>query len=299
MTARPRIILTGSGGLIGKALTRRLRELGYEVIPFRSRSEGVRAMDSDRGTIDRDSLEGAAAVIHLAGESIARRWSPAACERILRSRKEGTRLLAETLASLREKPELFLSMSGTSRYGIRRDETVDENSPTTEEGFLGLVAREWEQATLPAEQAGIRTVRLRTGVVLAASGGALRAMLPAFRLGLGGPIGSGRQRMSWIRLGDLVELIIWAISNKSIRGPLNAVAPTPVSQAEFAHALGHALRRPAFLPLPAWVISLLFGKMGRETILSDLAVKPTAALAGGFRFQTPELADALPLALRE
>ena len=278
MAARPRIILTGAGGLIGRALSRRLTELGYEVVPFRSRAEGPLAMNAARGTIDREALEGAAAVIHLAGESIAQRWSTAARERILRSRRDGTRLLAETLAQLRGKPGCFISMSGANRYGICRPERLHEQSSVSEDSFLGLVAKEWEDATLPAQRAGIRTVLLRTGMVLAASGGALRAMLPAFRLGLGGPLGSGRQQISWIRLGELVELIIWILGHHSIRGPLNAVAPSPVSQGEFARTLGRALGRPAFLPTPAWLLSLLLGQMARETVLSDLAVIPAPPL---------------------
>lgn len=299
MAERHRIIVTGAGGLIGRALTRRLTELGYEVVPFRSRRSGPCAMNPADGSIDRASLEGAHAVVHLAGESIAQRWSDSARERILSSRRDGTRLLADTLAGLSHKPRCFISMSGTSRYGLSPAGTVDEKSPTPDEGFLGLVAREWEEAAAPARLAGIRTVNLRTGMVLAASGGALAKMLPAFRLGLGGPIGSGRQRVSWIRLGDLVELIVWALNHDSVSGPVNAVAPGVTTQAEFARCLGKTLGRPAFLPLPAWAVSLLFGQMGRETVLSDLAVRPAVALDGGFRFGTPELPDALSRALRE
>lgn len=299
MSARARIILTGSGGLIGRALSRRLTDLGYAVVPFRSRAEGPLAMNAETGVIDREALEGAAAVIHLAGESIAQRWSPSVRDEILRSRRDGTRLLAETLAGLHRRPGCFISMSGVNRYGIRREGRLGESASVSDDGLLGQVTRAWEESTLPAQQAGIRTVLLRSGMVLAASGGALRAMLPAFRLGLGGPIGSGRQQVSWIRLGDLVALTVWALAHESVRGPLNAVAPTPVTQAEFARELGRALGRPAFMPLPAWVVSLLFGQMGRETLLSDLAVVPEAALGAGFHFATPDLASALPAALQE
>jgi uncharacterized protein (TIGR01777 family) len=299
MTSRRRIILTGATGLVGKAVARQLTALGDEVVPFRSRHDGAGGMNPLTGHIDRGMLEGAFAVIHLAGEPIAQRWSAAAKERILASRRDGTRLLAETLAGLKTKPEIFLSMSGVGRYGIRRDETLTETSPVSTEGFLGEVSAAWELATEPARAAGIRTTCLRTGVVLAASGGALRMMLPAFRLGFGGPLGHGRQQMSWIRLGDLVRLILWCLDQPNLPPALNAVAPAPCSQADFARALGNVLRRPAILPAPAWAVRLLFGQMGEETVLGDLRVTPAAALAAGFRFETPDLPAALARALGE
>lgn len=297
MTARRRIVLTGATGLIGAALSRRLTELGYDVVPFRSRHDGPRGMNHLSGRIDRDTLEGAHAVIHLAGESIAQRWTPAAKERIMASRRDGTRLLAATLAGLKQKPTVFLAMSGINRYGLCRGEILDETSSVSADGFLPAVTEAWENATLPALEGGIRTVLLRTALVLSATGGGLRKMLPAFRFGLGGPIGGGRQKMSWIGLPDLVELIVWAMENPDVRGPLNAVAPQTVTQADFARTLGTALRRPSFLPMPAWALSLLFGQMGRETILGDLAARPAVALAGGFRFAQPDLASALRAAL--
>ena len=299
MTARRRIILTGATGLIGSALSRRLTELGYEVIPFRSRHDGLGGFNHLTGQIDRAALEGAYAVIHLAGESIAQRWSDAAKERIMASRRDGTRLLAETLTSVRQKPEVFISMSGINRYGLHRAETLDESSAPSAEGFLPAVTEAWENATLAASKGGIRTVLLRTSLVLSSTGGGLKKMLPAFRLGLGGPIGGGRQRMSWIGLPDLIELIVWCLDNQAIRGPLNAVAPQAVTQAEFAHTLGAVLRRPSFLPMPAWALSMLFGQMGRETILSDLAARPAVALDGGFRFAKPNLDSALRQAIGE
>jgi len=299
MSSRRRIILTGATGLVGKAVARQLAALGYEVIPFRSRHDGPGGMNHLSGHIDREMLEGAFAVIHLAGEPIAQRWSAAAKQRILASRRDGTRLLAEALAGLRTKPEVFISMSGVGRYGVRRDGMLTETSPLSTEGFLGEVSAAWENAVEPARAAGIRTTCLRTGVVLAASGGALKLMLPAFRCGLGGPIGSGRQQMSWIRLGDLVRLILWCLEQPSLPPALNAVAPEPSPQADFARALGHVLGRPAFLPAPAWAVRLLFGQMGDETILGDLRVTPAAAMAAGFRFETPDLPSALARALGE
>jgi uncharacterized protein (TIGR01777 family) len=299
MIAPRKVILTGATGLVGKAVAKHLGALGYAVVPFRSRHDGPGGMNHLTGQIDRTALEGAFAVIHLAGEPIAQRWSAAAKERIMASRRDGTRLLAEALAGLQAKPELFLSMSGVGRYGIRRQETLTETSSVSSEGFLGQVSAAWEQAVEPARAAGIRTTCLRTGVVLAASGGALRMMLPAFRLGLGGPIGNGRQQMSWIGLGDLVRLIVWCLDQPTLPPALNAVGPEPCSQADFARALGKVLRRPAFLPAPAWAVRLLFGQMGDETVLGDLRVTPEASLAAGFRFETPDLPSALARALGE
>jgi len=306
MPARPRIVLTGATGLVGRALTKALVAQGYEVDPLRSRTQGPGGMD-DHGWFDTDFLEGAHAVIHLAGEPIAQRWTAAAKERILSSRVKNTSMVACNVAfgalELRYAPKIFLSMSGISRYGIHRPgETLTESSEVSEEGFLGLVSAAWEKAaTEPYDYPpiGIRTVLLRTGVVLAASGGALKKMLPAFKAGLGGPIGSGEQQVSWIRLGDLVRLIVWALEHPTLSGPLNAVAPQPVSQREFARTLGSVLNRPAFVPLPAFAVSLLFGQMGRETLLSDLAVLPERALADGFAFETPDLPSALRAALCE
>ena len=299
MTASRRIILTGATGLIGSALSRRLTELGYEVIPFRSRHDESGGFNHLTGQIDRAALEGAYAVIHLAGESIAQRWSDAAKERIMASRRDGTRLLADALAHLSHKPTVFISMSGVNRYGLHRTETLDESSAVSAAGFLPAVTEAWENATQAASEGGIRTVLLRTSLVLSSNGGGLQKMLPAFRLGLGGPIGGGQQRMSWIGLPDLIELIVWCLDNQAIRGPLNAVAPQTVTQAEFARTLGAILRRPSFLPMPAWALSILFGQMGRETILSDLAARPAAALDGGFRFAKPDLASALRQAIGE
>lgn len=308
MTAtRPRIVLTGATGLVGRALTKALIARGYEVAPLRSRTQDPGGMDAASGWIDGSFLEGAHAVIHLAGEPIAQRWTAAAQERILSSREKSTRLLAVELALrppvLRHPPKVFLSMSGINRYGIHRPgETLTESSAVSDEGFLGQVSAAWEKAATPegvSAQRGIRTVLLRTGMVLAASGGALKAMLPAFKAGLGGRVGSGLQQVSWIRLGDLVSLIIWALESPWVEGPLNAVAPHPVSQAEFARALGQAVRRPAVIPAPAWAVKLLFGQMGAETLLADLAVVPTKALEGGFTWSTPDLPAALDAALRE
>ena len=299
MSENLKVILTGANGLIGKALTLRLKDLGYTVVALRSRTLGPKGMDGASGWIDRASLEGAHAVIHLAGAPIAGRWTKARRQRITASRVDGTQLLASTLAELSHKPAIFLSMSGISRYGIQREGFLDEASPVSEAGFLGKLSAEWEKATAPAQAAGIRTTVLRCGVVLAASGGALKLMLPAFRLGLGGRIGDGLQKFSWIRLGDLVELILWCLRCPVCPPVINATAPGVVRQGEFARALSAQLHRPCFLPVPAWVVRAIFGQMGVETLLSDLHVEPMAAVKAGFRFATPTLDTALPLALGE
>ncbi len=294
MTARPRIVLTGANGLIGRALTKALATRGYEVVPLKSRTRGPGGMDVDSGWIDSGALEGSHAAIHLAGEPIAQRWTTQAKERILSSRAASTRLIAQALGKLKHPPSAFLCMSGVNRYGIHRPgETLSESSEVSNRGFLAQVSEAWERETQSAIDAGIRTVWLRTGMVLAGSGGALRKMRLPFSLGLGGPVGSGAQQISWIRLGDLVRLICWALETTDLRGPLNAVAPQPISQKDFARALAQTLRRPAFAPLPGFMVKTLFGQMGQETLLADLAVVPARALAGGFAFETPDLPSAL------
>jgi len=294
-----RIIITGANGMVGRALTALLQTQGYTVVPFSSRTNASNGMNATTGWIDKKCLENSLAVIHLAGEPIAQWWTASTKKKIFQSRAEGTALLARTLAELKNPPQVFISMSGINRYGTHRpNEILTERSLTSNQGFLSEVSAAWEQASQPAA-AKIRTVQLRTGVVLAASGGALKSMLPAFKLGLGGPIGGGTQQMSWIRLGDLTALIAWIITHPDCHGPINAVAPETVSQKVFAQSLGHVLSRPSFAPMPRWVISVLFGQMGRETVLSDLRVYPQVALASGYKFSTPDLASALLIALRE
>ena len=300
MSDRPRIVLTGATGLIGRALAKALAKSGYTVTALQSRTRGPGGMDVATGWVDDAFLEGAEAVIHLSGEPIAQRWTMAAKARILTSRVEGTRLLAAALARLKQPPKAFISMSGINRYGVwRPGESVTEASSLSNIGFLAEISEQWEMATQAAQERGIRTVWLRTGLVLAGSGGALQKMRLPFSLGLGGPIGSGQQRLSWIRLGDLIRLIQWALATPSIQGAVNAVAPQPVSQRTFARYLGQALHRPAILPLPAFAVGLVFGEMGRETLLGDLAVTPAKALTAGFVFETPDLPSALRAALCE
>ena len=296
----PRVILTGAHGLVGKAVGGTLIEDGFSVFPLKSRQQGPMSMDTSAGWIDKDFLENAHAVVHLAGEPIAQCWTEATKNRILLSRTESTALLASTLAQLRNPPKVFISISGINRYGFHRPkEILTEKSAVSRQGFLGEVTEAWEAATAPAKAAGIRTVHLRTGLVLAASGGALKTMLPAFSAGLGGRIGPGTQHMSWIRLGDLASLVAWIVRNDKIEGAVNAVAPHPVTQMAFAHELGRVLKRPTCIPMPTWLVTTLFGQMGKETLLADLAVMPDVALKSGFKFNSPQLNTALVKAMRE
>jgi uncharacterized protein (TIGR01777 family) len=296
----PRVILTGAHGLIGQAVGGTLIQDGFCVFPLRSRQQGPMSMDTASGWIDKNFLENAHAIVHLAGEPIAQRWTEASKNRILLSRTESTALLANTLAQLKNPPKVFISISGINRYGYNRpNEILTEESQVKPDGFLGEVTEAWEAATYPAKVAGIRTIHLRTGLVLAASGGALKTMLPAFVAGLGGRIGPGTQYLSWIRLGDLASMISWIIKNEEIHGAVNGVAPYPLTQMAFAEELGKILNRPTSIPMPTWLVSTLFGQMGSETLLADLNVVPAVALKSGFKFSTPEIKSALGKALKE
>jgi uncharacterized protein (TIGR01777 family) len=290
------VAITGASGLIGRALLARLRLNGTRVRRL------VRAPDPDspddivwdpmRGVLDPRDLEGVESVIHLAGEPIAQRWTGTRREAIRESRVRGTELLARALAALDRKPSVLLSGSAVGFYGDRGDEAVDEESPPGTD-FLAGVAREWEQATGAAKDAGIRVVLLRTGIVLSPHGGALERLLPPFRLGVGGPIGSGRQWMSWIALDDHLRAMEHAIATTGLHGPVNVVAPNAVTNAEFAATLGRVLGRPALVTVPSFALELLYGEMARATILAGQRVLPKALLRNGFHFDYPTLEEAL------
>lgn len=292
-----RIALTGSAGLVGTALRRFLSCGGHEVWPLVRRIplEGKREIfwDPVRSAIDRSSLEGMDAVIHLAGENIgAGRWSPKRKEGILQSREQGTRLLVETLAALRNPPKVLLSSSAIGFYGDRGAEVLDEQSPAGH-GFLSEVCQAWEAACEPARKAGIRVCHVRTGIVLSPLGGALAKMLPPFWMGGGGVIGSGDQWMSWISLEDLVGIFHFLIHSKDIEGPVNATAPGALTNRDFTKILGRVLGRPTVLPLPGSVVRMIFGEMGQALLLEGQRVEPHKLLKGGFRFLYPELEPAL------
>jgi uncharacterized protein (TIGR01777 family) len=243
-------------------------------------------------SIDVSALEGIDAVVHLAGENIAARWTATQKAKIRDSRVRGTQLLCETLARLSSPPQVLVSASAIGYYGDRGEEILTEESPPGR-GFLPEVCRAWEAATEAAKQRGMRVVILRLGMVLSAAGGALAKMLPPFRLGLGGMVGSGRQYMSWIALDDVVGTIQHAIVTDALQGPTNAVAPQAVTNQEFTRTLGKALGRPTLLPLPAFAARLMFGEMADELLLASTRVQPTKLLGSGYRFRYPELEDAL------
>src|SRR5712671_1906678 len=291
-----KIVVSGSTGLIGSALTVALKGRDHEVVPLvrRHPSPGERAVawDPERGTIDRAGLEGADAVIHLAGENVFGRWSPAKKQRIYDSRVKGTRLVSDALAGLHRPPATLLAASAIGYYGDRGDEAVTEDS-TPGEDFLAHVARDWEAATAVATRAGTRVVNMRMGVVLATTGGALAKMLPAFRLGLGGAVGSGNQYLSWIALADVLNAIPHLLEKADLVGPVNMTAPAPVTNREFARTLGKVLGRPAVVTVPAFALRIAFGTEGAAMLQSGQRVLPTRLLASGFNFGLPDVEKTL------
>jgi len=298
---RLRVAVTGASGLIGRALVPFLTTGGHDVVRMvrgRTRDHGVR-WDYETGRIDTDGLEGMDAVVHLAGENIGARWTRERRRRILESRVIGTRFVAEALARLRRRPRVLVSASAVGIYGNRGDELLTEASPTRTgtEDFLTETGRDWEAATEPARAAGIRTVTPRFGIVLTPAGGALGRMLPAFRLGLGGPLGSGRQWMSWVAIDDVVGAIHHALMSESLEGAVNATAPNPVTGREFAATLGRVLARPALLPVPAPALRLVFGEMADVALLSSTRAMPARLQESGYEFRYPELERALRFVL--
>ena len=294
---RLRVAITGASGLVGRALTAFLLTGGHRVdrVLRRQPEAGTTDLrwDPAAGELDPAPLEGVDAVVHLAGERIdAGRWTRARRERILQSRSEGTRLLCERLAGLSRKPRLLVSASAIGFYGDRGAEALDENS-VAGAGFLAGVCRDWEDATEPAAAAGIRVVRLRLGIVVAGAGGALARMLPLARLGLGGPIGSGQQWMSWIAIDDLIGAVHQLLYSDEVSGAVNAVAPAPLPNRDFARVLGHVLGRPAFLPVPAFVLRTAFGRLADEALLASARVDGARLRESGFEFLYPNLEAAL------
>ena len=295
------IVVSGSHGLIGSALLPKLAAAGHRTRRLvRTSAAGPDEIGWDlrEGTIDRRALEGVDAVIHLAGAGIAdHRWTDQYKREILESRKASTKLLAEAIATLDRRPEVFLSGSAIGIYGARGDDVVDETS-TLGTGFLADVCRAWEAATARAEEAGIRTVHLRTGIVLSPDGGALKKQLPLFRLGLGGRIGKGKQWQSWISVDDEVAAIIYLLA-ADLSGPVNLTAPNPVTGAAFAATLGRVVHRPARLPVPSLGPRLMLGSELADSLLfTGQNVRPEVLLAAGFPFAHPELEAALKALLR-
>lgn len=288
-----RIAISGASGRLGSALAAFLTSGGHRVDALVRRSPVLGSSeifwDPGRGELDVAALEGVDAVAHLAGESIAGgRWDLQRKRRILRSRAQGTRLLCERLAQLERPPKTLLSASAIGYYGDRGEEVVDESSELGS-GFLADVCQAWEAATAPARDAGIRVIHVRTGVVLSARGGVLRQLLLPFRLGLGGPVGTGRQYMSWIVLDDAVGAFAHLLFSTELAGAVNVVAPQPVTNAAFARGLGRVLKRPAAIRLPAAMIQLAFGEMGRELLLFGVRASSAELERSGFRFLYPTL----------
>jgi len=292
------VAVTGASGLVGRNLCAFLSTAGHRVtrIVRRPGPDDV-GWDPMQGRLDPAALEGVDAVVHLAGESIlGLRWTAAKKRAIRESRVRGTRLLADTFAKMASPPATLVSASAVGFYGDRPDEVVDESSAPGQ-GFLADVCRDWEAAALAAEQTGTRVVRLRIGVVLTASGGALAAQLPLFRLGLGGPVGHGRQGLSWIGLDDLIYAIHFVLGRGDVSGAVDATAPGAVSSKAFARELGRVLRRPAVLPAPAFALRWLLGEMAEEMLLGGAFARPGALETAGFRFTHPDLASSLAFEL--
>lgn len=290
-----RVAISGASGLIGSALAASLRADGHQVQPLRrgrSARPGEIGWDPAAGVVDAAALDGVDAVVNLAGEPIDHRWTAERKRRIRESRVGATTLLARTLAGLARPPRVFLSASAVGIYGDRGDEILDERS-TLGTDWLARLVQDWEAAAEPASAAGIRVVRLRTGVVLSPRSGMLARVLPFFRAGVGGPMGRGRNWMSWISLTDAVRALRFLLDAERIAGPVDVVAPNPVRNSEFADILGVVLRRPAILPVPAFALELVYGEMARETILASQRAEATVLREAGFEYEWPTMEAAL------
>ncbi len=296
-----RVLVTGSTGLIGSKLSAFLINNNHRVARLVRRvPSGADEIgwNPSSGTLDASAMEGIDAAVHLAGESIATRWTIEKKRRIHDSRVQGTRLLAQSIARLSNPPKVLVSVSAIGYYGDRGEEQLTETD-SMGSGFLPELCREWENATIAASQRGIRVVIPRIGMVLSAEGGALSLMLPVFRLGIGGRIGNGRQYMSWISIDDLVGIINHAITCESLQGPVNAVSPNPVTNQIFTKTLGQVLSRPALFALPSFAARLALGQMADEALLSSARVLPARLTESGYKFAFPELEDALRHILRK
>ena len=291
-----RLAVTGASGLIGNRLCTSLSGAGHEVLRLVRRPAATPdeiPWNPARGEILSRELNGLDAVIHLGGENLAAaRWTPGQKESIYHSRVDSTALLCDALAGLKEKPQVLLTASAIGYYGDRGEEILTEESPSGND-FLARVCRDWEEATLPARQAGIRVVRLRFGVVLSSEGGLLGKLLPFFRWGLGGRLGDGRQVVSWIGREDLVRAIVFLASQPLVRGPVNLTAPGAVTNREFTATLARVVRRPALFPLPARLIRWVWGERGEALMLKSSRVKPEILEKSGFVFTHPDLVSAL------
>lgn len=290
-----KVLIAGASGLIGSALIPSLTADGAEVARLvRSTPKpGEIEWHPNQDAMDPTRLEGFDAVINLAGENVAGgRWTEDQKRKIHDSRVNGTHLLSEAMAKLARRPQVFLCASATGFYGDRDDEVLDEHSDSGG-GFLAGVCREWEMATEPAANAGVRVVNLRFGVILAREGGMLAKLLTPFKMGMGGKVGSGKQFISWVAIDDVVSAIKLALKDETFRGPLNVVSPSPVTNEVFTKTLGHVLSRPTALAMPAFAARLAFGEMADEMLLTSQYVVPKRLSDAGFEFKYPELEGAL------
>jgi hypothetical protein len=299
-----RVLITGVTGFIGRALAVALTAAGHEVVglsrdPQRARAsvpQLARAYGWPNPTsLPPESLRGVAAVVHLMGESVTGRWTRSKKRRIRDTRVLSSVALVDAIRESNERPKVLVSGSAIGYYGDRGEDSLDEKEPGGSD-FLASVGRDWEAAAGGAEELGVRVVRFRTGIVLGPGGGFLSAMLPLFKMGLGGPLGSGRQWLPWVHMRDVVGLIRYAIEHDSVSGPLNGTSPNPVRQREFAKALGKVLRRPALFPAPAFLLKLVLGEFSTE-VLTSKRVLPAIAEAAGYAFAFPQLEPALRNAL--
>jgi uncharacterized protein (TIGR01777 family) len=298
-----KVLVTGATGLIGSSLVHALEDRGDTVIPVTRSTSAPRPSvrwDPQRGILDPADVEGADAVVHLAGEGIGdKRWTETHKARVLDSRVRGTTLLAETLAGLDQPPSVMVSASAVGFYGDRGDEILTEQSESGDD-FLADVCRQWEESTLPASEAGIRVARARTGLVLTRDGGILPRVLLPFRFGVGGRLGSGNQWWPWITLRDEVRALLHLLDHEELSGPFNLSAPNPVTNAEFARTLSDVLRRPGVFTVPSPALKLVLGReMADETVLISQRVVPRKLLDAGFEFDDPDLEPALRKMLRE
>jgi uncharacterized protein (TIGR01777 family) len=296
-----KVVITGATGFVGQVIVKQLLEAGDEVVVL-TRNVAKAAIslgsackyfqwDDTASLPPTEAFEGADGVINLMGESISKRWDEEQKKRIYNSRINGTRRIVEVLEKLTKKPKVFVSTSAIGIYGSHGPEDLNENSALSDD-FLGKVCKDWENEANKARNHGARVVIIRTGIVLGRHGGALEKMLPIFKMGAGGPVGSGNQYMSWIQIEDLAAMYIEALKNDSIKGAFNGTAPYPATNAEFSKILGKVLRRPAFMPAPAFALKLVFGEMS-QLLLEGQKVLPAKFKEQHFRYRYPTLEMAL------
>jgi len=296
-----KVLITGASGLIGTALQPRLRAKGHDAL-LASRSEPKDdswiQWDPENGFADPSKLEGIDAVVHLAGETVSGlRWTDEKKKAIRNSRVVGTRSVVDAISELETRPRVLVSASAIGFYGDRGDEVLTETSKSGKT-FLAEVSREWEAESRRAEDSGVRTVLLRTGIVLSKDGGALGTMLMPFKLGLGGVVGDGKQWMSWVSLDDHVDVIVFALENDNVRGAVNSVSPDPVTNEEFTKVMGEVLYRPTFIPVPEFAVHMMFGEMGEALLLDSTRVIPKRLTDLGYKFKFPDLKKAIENAVK-